>query len=699
MSGTSGTTERGDLDLLCINTIRTLSMDAVQAANSGHPGTPMALAPLAYLIWTRHLRHNPRDPQWPGRDRFILSAGHASMLLYSMLYLTGYDLELDDLKNFRQWESKTPGHPEYGHTPGVETTTGPLGQGFANGVGMAMAERHLAALFNREGHDVIDHHVYAICSDGDLMEGVAAEAASIAGHLKLGKLIYFWDDNRITIEGSTDLAFTEDLEKRFEAYGWHTQRVEDGNDLEALDAAIRAAKEDPRPSMIAVRTVIGFGSPNKAGSEKAHGEALGEEEVKLTKQNLGWPTTDAFHVPPEALEHMRQTVERGARQQREWQDRYDAFAEKHPDAARGLYAALEHRLPDGWDSELPTWTKDDKPIATRAASGKALNAIAKKVPWFFGGSADLAGSNNTNIDGGGDFLADNYGGRILHFGVREHAMGSLMNGMLLHGGVRVFGGTFLIFSDYMRPPIRLAALMEQPAVYVFTHDSVGLGEDGPTHQPIEQLAALRAIPGLVDLRPADANETVEAWRFAMEHTDGPTFLALTRQALPHLDRETLAPASNLRKGAYVLADAEGGDPEVILIASGSEVSLAMEARERLRAEGVRARVVSMPSWALFAQQPRPYRDEVLPPGVTARVAVEAASPMGWASWVGADGEVIGISHFGASAPAKEIFNQLGFSAENVAAKALHVLGRGGEARDLEGGEAAAGPARHGTDEK
>ena len=699
MSGTSGTTERGDLDLLCINTIRTLSMDAVQAANSGHPGTPMALAPLAYLIWTRHLRHNPRDPQWPGRDRFILSAGHASMLLYSMLYLTGYDLELDDLKNFRQWESKTPGHPEYGHTPGVETTTGPLGQGFANGVGMAMAERHLAALFNREGHDVIDHHVYAICSDGDLMEGVAAEAASIAGHLKLGKLIYFWDDNRITIEGSTDLAFTEDLEKRFQAYGWHTQRVEDGNDLEALDAAIRAAKEDPRPSMIAVRTVIGYGSPNKAGSEKAHGEALGVDEVKLTKENLGWPSTDAFFVPPEALEHMRQTVDRGAQQQREWQDRYDAFAQAHPDAARGLYAALEHRLPEGWDSELPTWTKDDKPIATRAASGKALNAIAKKVPWLFGGSADLAGSNNTNIDGGGDYLADNYGGRILHFGVREHAMGSLMNGMLLHGGVRVFGGTFLIFSDYMRPPIRLAALMEQPAIYIFTHDSVGLGEDGPTHQPIEQLAALRAIPGLVDLRPADANETVEAWRFAMEHTDGPTFLALTRQALPHLDRETLAPASGLRKGAYVLADAEGGTPDVILIATGSEVSIALEARERLRGEGVKARVVSMPSWALFAQQPRPYRDEVLPPAVTARVAVEAASPMGWASWVGMDGEVIGISHFGASAPAKEIFSQLGFTAENVAAKALHVLGKGGEARGLEGGEAAAGPARHGTDEK
>ncbi|HEY0019195.1 MAG TPA: transketolase [Longimicrobium sp.] len=685
------------LDQLCIDTIRTLSMDAVQAANSGHPGTPMALAPLAYVIWTRHLRHNPADTHWPDRDRFILSAGHASMLLYSMLYLTGYGLTLDDLRNFRQWESPTPGHPEYGLTPGVETTTGPLGQGFATGVGMAMAEAHLAARYNRPGHDVINHYVYAICSDGDLMEGVAAEAASLAGHLKLGKLIYFWDDNKITIEGSTDLAFTEDVAKRFEGYGWHTLAVDDGNDLEAIDAAIRAAQADPRPSMITVRTVIGYGSPNKAGSEKAHGEPLGEEEIKLTKQALGWPSQESFFVPDEALAHMRALGERGAQAQSEWERRMEAFRTAHADAAAALDQALSRTLPSGWDAEIPSWTKDDKPIATRAASGKALNAIAKRVPWLMGGSADLAGSNNTNIDGGGDYGPDDYTGRILHFGVREHAMGSVMNGMTLHGGVRVFGGTFLIFSEYMRPPIRLAALMEQPTIYVFTHDSVGLGEDGPTHQPIEQLASLRAIPGLIDLRPGDANETAEAWRFAMEHTEGPVFFSLTRQALPHLDRETLGAASGLRRGAYVLAEAEGGDPQAILIATGSELSVAMEARDRLAGEGIRARVVSMPSWALFAQQDKAYRDEVLPPAVRARVSIEAAHPMGWERWVGSEGTVIGISRFGASAPAKRVFQELGLSAENVAAKAKECLGMGDGG--AEHGRAAAGPAAEGTDEK
>ena len=685
------------LDQLCIDTIRTLSMDAVQAANSGHPGTPMALAPLAYVIWTRHLKHNPADPRWADRDRFILSAGHASMLLYSLLYLSGYGLTLDDLRNFRQWDSPTPGHPEYGLTPGVETTTGPLGQGFATGVGMAMAEAHLGAQFNRPGHEVVDHCVYAICSDGDLMEGVASEAGSLAGHLKLGKLIYFWDDNRITIEGSTELAFTEDVGKRFEAYGWHTARVEDGNDLEAIDAAIREARADPRPSMITVRTVIGFGSPNKAGTEKAHGEPLGEEEIRLTKQALGWPSAEAFHVPQEALDHMRAAGARGAERQAEWQARFDAYRQAHPDAASALEQALARTLPEGWDADLPTWGKDDKPIATRAASGKAINALAKRIPWLMGGSADLAGSNLTNIDGGGDFLAESYAGRILHFGVREHGMGSVMNGMSLHGGVRVFGGTFLIFSEYMRPPIRLAALMEQPTIYVFTHDSVGLGEDGPTHQPIEQLPSLRAIPGLIDLRPADGNETVEAWRFAMEHTHGPVFMALTRQALPHLDRETMGAAGGLRRGAYVLADAEGGEPQAILIASGSEVALALEAREKLAAEGVRARVVSMPSWALFAQQDRAYRDQVLPPSVRARVAVEAAHPMGWERWVGTDGVVIGISRFGASAPAKRVFQELGLSADNVAAKAKECLGMGDGA--AEHGRAAAGPTAHGTDEK
>ncbi|MDB4951804.1 MAG: tkt [Gemmatimonadetes bacterium] len=690
--------ETHTLDELCINTIRTLSMDAVQAANSGHPGTPMALAPLAYTLWTRHLRHNPRDPHWPGRDRFVLSCGHASMLLYSMLHLTGYDLSLDDLKNFRQWESRTPGHPEYGLTPGVETTTGPLGQGVANGIGMGMAEAHLAATFNTPAHTVVDHHVYTICSDGDLMEGVASEAASVAGHLGLGKLIYFWDDNKITIEGSTELAFTEDVLGRFAAYGWHTDRVEDGNDLEAIDAAIERAKADPRPSMIAVRTVIGFGSPHKAGTEKAHGEPLGADEITLTKQALGWPSTEPFFVPGEALAHMRAAVERGQGFQDEWQGRWDAYAAAEPELAKGLTDALARRLPEGWDADLPVWTAGDKPIATRAASGKAINALAKRIPWLMGGSADLAGSNLTHIDGAGDFEPGSFEGRNLHFGVREHAMGSLMNGMLLHGGVRVYGGTFLIFSDYMRPPIRLASLMEQPAVYVFTHDSVGLGEDGPTHQPIEQMAALRSIPGLVDLRPGDANETAEAWRFAMEHTDGPVFMALTRQALPHIDRTKFGAASGLRKGAYVLAEAEG-ELRVILMATGSELSLAMEARDALQAEGIGARVVSMPSWTLFARQPRAYRDEVLPPAVRARVAIEAASPMGWATWVGTEGEVVGISHFGASAPAKRVFQELGFSVENVVAKAKATLGMGDGSGGGQAGEAAAGPAKHGTDER
>jgi len=686
----------GDLDQLCINTIRTLSMDAVQKANSGHPGTPMALAPLAYVIWTRHLRHNPRDPRWIDRDRFILSAGHASMLLYSMLYLTGYGLELDDLKNFRQWESRTPGHPEYGLTVGVETTTGPLGQGFANGVGMAMAEAHLAARFNTPEHKPVDHHVYAICSDGDLMEGVAAEAASIAGHLQLGKLIYFWDDNNITIEGSTDLAFTEDLLQRFAGYGWHTDRVMDVNDLEEVDAAIRRAKADPRPSMIAVKTVIGYGSPNRAGTEKAHGEPLGEEEVKLAKQQLGWPTTDSFWVPDEALAHMRGAGDRGQEMQDEWQRRFDAFRDADPELAKRLEDALARRLPEGWDADIPTWSKDDKPLATRAASGKAINAIAKHVPWLMGGSADLAVSNNTHIDGGGDFEPQSYDGRNLHFGVREHGMGSVMNGMTLHGGVRVFGGTFLIFSDYMKPPVRLAALMEQPTIYVYTHDSVGLGEDGPTHQPIEQLASLRAVPGLVDLRPGDANETAEAWRFAMEYTEGPIFMALTRQGLPIVDRSVFGAASGLRRGAYVLADAEG-ELKAILIATGSEVSVAMEARDQLQAEGIGTRVVSMPSWTLFSREPREYQDEVLPPAVSARVAVEAASPMGWEKWVGRAGRVVGISHFGASAPAKEIFKQLGFSPDNVAAKAKDALGIG-DGGGEESGKAAAGPTKEGTDE-
>ncbi len=685
------------LDELCINTIRTLSMDAVQRANSGHPGTPMALAPLAYALWTRHLKHDPSDPQWPDRDRFILSAGHASMLLYSLLYLSGYDLSLDDIRNFRQWASPTPGHPEYGMTPGVETTTGPLGQGLANGVGMAMAEARLAALFNREGHEVVDHHTYVICSDGDLMEGVASEAASLAGHLRLGKLVCFWDDNSITIEGNTDLAFTEDVLKRFEAYGWHTARVEDGNDLEAIDRAIREAHDDPRPTMIGVRTVIGYGSPNKAGSEDAHGAPLGEDEVRRTKENLGWQWEEPFHVPEEALAHMRERGGRGAQRREGWEAARARYAADHPQEAEQFEAALERRLPEGWDEEIPAFAPGDKPIATRAASGKVLNAIASRVPWLIGGSADLAGSNNTTLEGEESFGPRNRTGRNLHFGVREHAMGSLMNGMSLHGGVRPYGGTFLIFSDYMRPPIRLAALMEQPTIYVFTHDSVGLGEDGPTHQPIEQLAALRAIPGLVDLRPADAAETAEAWKYVMTHRDGPAYLALTRQAVPHVERSGDEGAGGLHRGAYILHDADGGAPQAILIASGSEVALAVEAREALQGDGIPTRVVSMPSWTLFDRQDREYQDRVLPPEVTARVAVEAASPMGWHRWVGREGSVVGISRFGESAPAKRVFEELGFTVENVVAhtrRALGINGHGDEA-----GEDAAGPARFGVDER
>lgn len=691
--------EHPELDRLCIDTIRTLSMDAVQKANSGHPGTPMALAPLAYVLWTRHLKHNPQDPQWVDRDRFILSAGHASMLLYSLLYLTGYGLTLEDIENFRQWDSPTPGHPEYGLTPGVETTTGPLGQGFANGVGMAMAERHLAALYNRPDHDIIDHYTYVICSDGDLMEGVASEAASLAGHLKLGKLIGFWDDNSITIEGSTDLAFTEDVLARFDAYGWHTLRVEDGNDLEAIDDAIRAAQRDPRPSMIGVRTVIGYGSPGKAGSEEAHGAPLGEDEVRRTKENLGWPSMEPFFVPDEVLSSMRRQAERGAERQREWERRWTSFRTTDRAASTQLESALARTLPAGWDRDLPTFAASDKAIATRAASGKALNALADHVPWLVGGSADLAGSNNTFMDRAGSFQAGSYADRNLHFGVREHAMGAVMNGMSLHGGVRPYGGTFLIFSDYMRPPIRLAALMEQPTIYVFTHDSVGLGEDGPTHQPVEQLAALRAIPGLVDLRPADANETVAAWRFAMEYTEGPLFLSLTRQAVPNLDRTQLASADNLRKGAYVLVDAENGSPELILIATGSEVALALEARATLQAEGIETRVVNMPSHVLFDRQSEQYRNSVLPPDVRARVSIEAGGPVGWHRWVGQDGAIIALTHFGASAPAKQIFKQLGFTAENIVAQARAVLGLETADPSLEEGVAAAGPARHGVDEK
>jgi transketolase len=664
------------LDQLCINTIRTLAMDAVQKANSGHPGMPMGAASMAYVLWTRFLKHNPINPHWPDRDRFVLSAGHGSMLLYSLLHLTGYDLPLEELQNFRQWGSRTAGHPEYGLTPGVETTTGPLGQGFANGVGMAIAERFLAEHFNRPGHTMVDHYTYAIVSDGDLMEGVASEAASLAGHLGLGKLIYLYDDNHISIEGSTDLAFTEDVERRFKAYGWHVQRVDDGNDLAAIAAAIEAAQAaTERPSLLMIHTHIAYGSPGKQDTAAAHGAPLGEEEVQRTKENLGWPTEPPFYVPDEALTHFREAVERGRTWEAEWQARFESYAAEYPQLADEWQTATNGQLPVGWDADLPDFVPADGPLATRQVSGQVLNAIAPYLPTLLGGSADLAPSNNTLLQQYGDIASDDFSGRNLHFGVREHAMGSISNGMALHGGLIPYTGTFLVFSDYMRPPIRLAAMMDLPVIFIFTHDSVWLGEDGPTHQPIEQLAALRAIPNLIVLRPADATETIEAWRVALTHRDGPVALALTRQKLPVLDRTELADAAKVARGAYVLADAEDAQPDIILIATGSEVQLALEAREQLAEQDVKARVVSMPSWELFEQQPPTYRDQVLPPTVTARLAIEAGVSQGWRRYVGSTGEVIGLNRFGASAPYKTLMEKFGFTAENIVSQAMALLGR------------------------
>ena len=663
------------IDELCINAIRVLAMDAVQQANSGHPGTPMALAPLSYVLWTRHLRHNPADPQWVGRDRFVLSCGHASMLLYSLLYLTGYDLSLDEIKNFRQWESKTPGHPEFGLTPGVETTTGPLGQGVGNAVGMAVAEAHLAARFNRPGSPIIDHRTYFIASDGDLMEGVSHEAASLAGHVGLCKLIGFYDDNRITIEGSTSLAYGDDAQQRFEAYGWHVQRVADGNDLDAIDEAIRTARDVmDRPSLISVRTDIAFGSPNKQGTHEAHGAPLGKDEIRLTKENLKWPSLEPFDLPDEAVAEWRKCEARGAGLQEEWTSAFDAYAKAHPADVAELKRRLRSELPGDWTSALPSFGPDDGPMATRSASGKVLNAIAPKLPELIGGSADLAPSTNTLMKKGSDFSATNHGGRNMHFGIREHGMGAVLNGMALHGGVLPFGATFLIFSDYMRPPIRLAALMEQHTIYVYTHDSIGLGEDGPTHQPVEMLSALRAIPNLTVIRPADAGETVEAWRAAIEHRGGPVALVLTRQKVPTLDRGVVSPASGLARGGYVLSEAGNGKPEVILMASGSEISLALGAREELEKRGTAARVVSMPSHELFFAQPRSYRDDVLPPPVRRRVAVEAAHPMSWHRLVGDAGAVVGVEGFGASAPYPRIYQEFGLSVENIVKRAKALVG-------------------------
>ncbi len=664
-----------ELDELCVNTIRMLSADCVQRANSGHPGMPMGAAPMAYVLWTRFLRHNPADPKWPDRDRFVLSAGHGSMLLYSLLHLTGYDLSLDELKSFRQWESRTPGHPESHLTPGVETTTGPLGQGFANGVGMAIAERYLAAHFNRPGHNIVDHYVYSIVSDGDLMEGVTHEAASLAAHMKLGKLIYLYDDNHISIDGSTELAFTENRTARFDAYGWHVQQVNDGNDMPAIEQAIRSAQEEKRrPSFIAVRTHIGYGSPNKQDTASAHGEPLGPDEIKLTKENLGWPLEPDCHIPDDALTHFRQALTQGKEWEDEWFQGVEAFKNEFPEMAEKWHCWINHELPSGWEKDIPVFSTDPKGMATRVASGTVLNAIAPALPNLIGGSADLAPSNKTLIKDVEHFREEAYECRNFHFGVREHGMGSIMNGMALHGGIVPYGGTFLIFSDYMRPAIRLAAIMGLKVVYVFTHDSIGLGEDGPTHQPIEHLAALRAIPNLTLIRPCDANETAEAWRYAVQQNHGPVALALTRQGLPTLDREKFASADKLQRGAYVLLDANKGNPDIILIASGSEVHLALEAGERLKEKGMNARIVSMPSWEIFAKEPKAYQEEVLPPEIKARVAVEAAVPHGWHQYVGTGkGDIVGIDHFGASAPSKILFEKFGITVDCVVEKALKVL--------------------------
>ncbi|MBA3320077.1 MAG: transketolase [Pyrinomonadaceae bacterium] len=674
---TTKTNPTPELDQLCINTIRALSLDAVQKAESGHPGLPLGAAPMAYVLWTRFLRHNPKNPKWQNRDRFLLSAGHGSMLIYSLLHLTGYDLPLEELKNFRQWGSQTPGHPENVLTPGIEITTGPLGQGFANGVGLGIGAAHLAAKFNKDGFPIIDSFTYAIVSDGDLMEGVASEAASLAGHLKLGKLIYLYDDNRVTIEGFTSLAFTEDVPARFAAYGWHTLTVADGNDLDAIERALREAQAvDDRPSLISVKTTIGYGMPS-AGTRKAHSDAPGADAVKETKRTLGWPVEQEFYIPEEALNHFREAIERGAQQEREWSELVERYAEKHEEAGRKWQTLMEGELPEDWESKLPSFA-DAKPMATRAASGEVLNALAPVLPMLIGGSADLGPSNNTDIKDGGDFQPDTYDGRILHFGVREHAMGAALTGMSLNGGLIPFGGTFMCFSDYMKPAIRLACLSEVQVIYIFTHDSVGLGEDGPTHQPIEHLAALRAIPHLYTIRPADAHETREAWRIAIKRRHSPTALVLTRQKVPTIDRQTYAAAEGAQRGAYTLAEAttkEGTNttPRMIIIATGSEVSLALTAREQLQTEGTPTRVVSLPCWELFEEQDQSYRDAVLPPAVTTRLAIEAGARLGWDRYVGWHGDVLCLDRFGASAPGDVALRELGFNVENVVSRARKLL--------------------------
>ncbi len=662
------------LEELCITTIRMLAVDAVQQANSGHPGLPLGAAPMAYVLWDKFLKHNPGNPLWADRDRFILSAGHGSALLYSMLHLTGYDLSLDEVKNFRQWGSKTPGHPERDDEVGIQATTGPLGQGFGMGVGMALAERFLASRFNRPGLPVVDHYTYAIVSDGDLMEGVSSEAASLAGHLKLGKLIYLYDDNHISIEGDTAIAFTEDVGTRFMAYGWHVQRVDDGNDTAAIEEAIKAAQQETgKPSLIMIRTHIGYGSP-KQDKASAHGEPLGEDALKATKERFQWPQDPRFYIPDEVRSYMGNAMERGKEAEESWRKLHAQYGESFAEDAAELDVVLNGKLPADWDAKIPTFKPEDGPMATRAASGKVLNAIAEQIPTMLGGSADLAPSNKTIISGSEDQSADNPGGRNIRFGVREHAMGTVVNGMALHSGVIPYGGTFLVFADYMRPALRLSALMNTKSIWIFTHDSIGVGEDGPTHQPIEHVASLRAVPNFLVLRPADANETAAAWRIAIEH-DGPKALMLTRQKLPILDVETYQSVEGPAKGAYVLADSDG-KPDVLILATGSEVHLALQTRQKLLDDHqVKARVISMPCWELFAQQSQEYRDQVILPDVTRRIAIEAGAPMGWHEWIGRCGRMIGMDRFGASAPGSEVFRQFGFTVENVVAQALELLDR------------------------
>jgi len=656
----------------CVNTLRTLSMDAVQKANSGHPGMPMGMADAAYVLWTKFLKHNPKNPQWSDRDRFILSAGHGSMLLYSLLHLTGYDVSLDEIKNFRQLGSITPGHPEYGMTPGVETTTGPLGQGFGTGVGMAMAEAYLADKFNKDDLKIVDHFTYAIVSDGDLMEGISHEAASLAGHLKLKKLIYLYDSNQISIDGSTDLAFTDDTRKRFESYGWDVQTV-DGHNREEIEKAILSAQKTDKPSLIECKTHIGFGSPNKQDTADSHGSPLGEEEIRLTKEKLGMDPDQKFHIDDDVLNEFRKAIEKGAEFESEWGNLFSDYENSNPVDGESFKSHISRTLPDNWDEILPDFDADEKGMATRKASGLVINELADHVSQMIGGSADLTGSNKTDMDEKGIFSSDNYSGRNIHYGVREHAMGAALNGMALHGGLIPFGGTFLVFSDYNKPSIRIAALSKVPSIFVFTHDSIGLGEDGPTHQPIEHLASLRATPNVNVIRPADANETAIAWKCAIQKDDGPSLLVLTRQNLPTIDRSKYASVSGAEKGAYILKKEEGDLPDLILLATGSEVELVLDAAEKLEADGESVRVVSMPCWELFEEQPKSYRDEVLPNEVIKRISVEAGATLGWHKWVGTEGITMGIDRFGESAPYEEVYEHLGLTVEKIVENAKTLL--------------------------